>query len=36
MWSEKELSRIGKTFINGENKLEDFCGLADLGTDKIR
>ena len=34
MWTEKEIARCGKTFINGENKLEDFCLPADLGLDR--
>lgn len=31
MWTEKEISRAGETFINSENKLEDFCDNVDLG-----
>ena len=34
MWTEKELGRIGKTFINAENTLEGFCDAADLGNDR--
>lgn len=34
MWTEMELARCGKTFINGENTLEAFCLPADLGLDK--
>ena len=31
MWTSKEISRAGETFINKENKLEDFCDEVDLG-----
>ena len=31
MWTEKELSRIGSTFINAENILETICDSSDLG-----
>ena len=30
MWTEKELARIGKTFIDGDAKLEKFCDPFDL------
>ena len=30
MWSDKELARIGKTFINGDSKLENFCDPFDI------
>ena len=30
MWTDKELARIGKTFINGDSKLEDFCDQTDI------
>ena len=30
MWTENELNRIGKTFINSEAKLESFCDAADI------
>ena len=31
MWTEKEISRAGETFIDKENQLEDFCDNIDLG-----
>ena len=33
MWTTKELARCGKTFINADLKLEDFCDDIDLGHD---
>ena len=33
MWTTKELARCGKSFINGDLKLEDFCDDIDLGHD---
>ena len=34
MWTTKELERIGKTYINGDLKLEDICDTVDI--DAIR
>ena len=31
MWTKRELSRIGKTFIDGDNNLESICDSIDLG-----
>ena len=30
MWSDKELSKIA-SFIESDNKLEEFCSSIDLG-----
>ena len=31
MWTENELERCAKTFVNSENTLESFCDEKDLG-----
>ena len=30
MWSEKEIERIGKTFINSSARLEDYLDKDDI------
>ena len=34
MWTEKELGRIGKTFINPDAELESYLDEADIGAIK--
>ena len=31
MWTENEIERCAKTFVNSENTLESFCDEKDLG-----
>ena len=31
MWTEKEISRCAKTFVDNESTLEEFCDSEDIG-----